>query len=156
MRETIRHQGVVERVEATTCVVRIIQQTACGGCAARQLCKISDGKRKTVEASVGSEPVRVGQTVVVEGSLAQGYRAVWIAYAVPLVLMVAVLFLGCTLWGEGVGALAALGVLALYYGTLYLFRVCLDRRFRFSVRPLDGETVGPENVRKVSPGQASK
>lgn len=138
MKETIRHQGVVEQTGATTCVVRIMQQTACGGCSVKHLCKSSESKEKTVEASVGDVPVRVGQTVVVEGSLSLGFKAVWIAYAVPLLLMVAVLFLGCTLWGEDVGALLALGGLALYYAVLYLLRDHLNRRFRFRVRPLDG------------------
>ena len=137
MKETIRHQGVVEQVGATTCVVRILQQTACGGCSVRQLCKSSESKEKVVEASVGSEPVHEGQTVMVEGSLRQGLRAVWLAYAVPLLLLVAVLFLGCTLWSEDVGALLALLFLALYYWGLYLLRDRLDRRFRFVVRPLD-------------------
>ena len=69
MRETIRHQGVVEQIKATTCVVRIMQQTACGGCAVKHLCKSSESKEKIVEACMGDEPVQVGQTVVVEGTL---------------------------------------------------------------------------------------
>lgn len=140
MKETIRHEGVVEQVKSTTCVVRIMQQTACGGCSVKHLCKSSESKEKIVEASMGSVPVHVGQTVMVEGSLRQGLKAVWIAYAIPLLLMVGVLFLGCTLWSEDVGALLALLLLGLYYGGLYLFRGRLDRRFRFVLTPLDSGT----------------
>lgn len=137
MRETIRHQGVVEQIKATTCVVRIMQQTACGGCAVKHLCKSSESKEKIVEACMGDEPVQVGQTVVVEGTLRQGFKAVWLAYAVPLILMVAVLFLGCKIWSEEVGALFVLLFLILYYSTLYLFRDRINKRFQFHVRPLD-------------------
>ncbi len=145
MKETIRHEGVVEQVKSTTCLVRIMQQTACGGCAVKHLCKSSESKEKVVEACMDGVPVHVGQMVMVEGSLRQGLRAVWIAYAIPLLLMVGVLFLGCTLWGEDVGALLALLLLGLYYAGLYLFRGHLDRRFRFVVTPLDSDVQASES-----------
>lgn len=90
-----------------------------------------------MEACMGDEPVQVGQTVVVEGTLRQGLKAVWLAYAVPLNFMVAVLFLGCKIWSEEVGALFVLLFLILYYSTLYLFRDRINKRFQFHVRPLD-------------------
>lgn len=137
MKETIRHQGVVEQMGATTCVVRILQQAACGGCAVKHLCKSSESKEKLVEASTCGAHLSVGQQVMVEGTVSQGLRAVGIAYVVPLVGMVALL-LGCsTLWGEDVGAGLALLFLAVYYAGLYLLRGRLDRRFRFRVVPLD-------------------
>lgn len=137
MKETIRHQGVVEQTGATTCVVRILQQAACGGCAVKHLCKSSESKEKLVEASTCGAHLSVGQQVMVEGTVSQGLRAVGIAYVVPLVGMVALL-LGCSiLWGEDVGAGLALLFLAVYYAGLYLLRGRLDRRFRFRVVPLD-------------------
>ena len=56
-----------------------------------------------------------------------------LAYVVPLVLMVAALFAGTRLAGEGVGALAALLALALYYGVLCLLRDKLGKEFAFKI-----------------------
>lgn len=139
MKETIRHQGVVEQIGATTCVVRILQQAACGGCSVKQLCKSSESKEKLVEASLGGMIVRVGQKVMVEGTVGQGLKAVWIAYVVPLLGMVLVLFLGSAVQGEDLGALLALLFLIIYYGGLYLYRRRLNGSFRFRVMPFDEE-----------------
>ena len=47
---------MVEQIKATTCVVRIMQQTACGGCAVKHLCKSSESKEKIVENAWVIEP----------------------------------------------------------------------------------------------------
>lgn len=139
MKETIRHRGVVEQIGATTCAVRILQQTACGGCAVKHLCKSSESKEKTVEARLDGATVSLGQTVVVEGSVGQGLKAVLLAYALPLVLMVVVLFGVTRLSNEDAGGLCALLFLGIYYGILYLFRNRLDRKFRFVVKVINAE-----------------
>lgn len=137
MKETIQHQGVVEQTGTTTCVVRILQQAACGGCAVKQLCKSSESKEKLVEASLCGTSVHVGQQVMVEGTVRQGLRAVCIAYVAPLLGMVILLFGASALWGEDVGALLALLFLAVYYVGLYLCRGRLNGSFRFHVVPHD-------------------
>lgn len=139
MKETIRHQGVVEKIVSTTCFVRIMQQAACSGCSVKQLCKSSESKEKVIEASMGDILVQVGQTVMVEGAVRQGLKAVWMAYAVPLILMVATIFFVSRLWNEDVAALLALLLLLCYYGILFLFRKRLNRSFRFRVIPFDSD-----------------
>ena len=47
--------------------------------------------------------------------------------------MVAALYVGMRLSGEGMGALAALLTLAVYYGMLYLFRDKLGKFFTFEI-----------------------
>ena len=130
---------MVEQISATTCAVRILQQTACGGCAVKHLCKSSESKEKMVEARLDGATVCVGQTVVVEGSVGQGLKAVLLAYALPLVLMVAVLFGVTKLSNEDAGGLCALLFLGAYYGALYLFRNRLNRKFCFVVKVINAE-----------------
>ncbi len=139
MKETIRHQGVVEQITSTSCFVRILQQAACSGCSVKHLCNSSESKEKIIEASIGDMPVQVGQTVVVEGALKQGLRAALMAYAVPLILLVVVLFVGSHFWNEDVGAVLSLSFVLLYYGILFLFRDRMSKRFRFRVIPLSDD-----------------
>lgn len=88
---------------------------------------------------MGDMPVQVGQTVVVEGALKQGLRAALMAYAVPLILLVVVLFVGSHFWNEDVGAVLSLSFVLLYYGILFLFRDRMSKRFRFRVIPLSDD-----------------
>ena len=92
---------------------------------------------------MGDMPVQVGQTVVVEGALKQGLRAALMAYAVPLILLVVVLFVGSHFWNEDVGAVLSLSFVLLYYGILFLFRDRMSKRFRFRVIPLSDDVPDP-------------
>lgn len=131
--ETIRHEGVVEGIGTNSCTVRILQASACSSCSARQLCRSSESKEKLIEVRGHFPTLQVGDSVVLTGSVRQGLRASVLAYLVPLVLMVAALFICSRLYGEGIGALAALLVLALYYCMLYLLRDKLGKEFAFEI-----------------------
>lgn len=131
--ETIKHQGIVESTGANTCTVRILQASACSSCSARQLCRSSESKEKLIEVRGHYPTLHVGDSVTLTGSVRQGLRASVFAYIVPLILMVAALFACSRLYGEGIGALGALLVLALYYVVLYLMRNRLGREFSFEI-----------------------
>ncbi|MBO4549723.1 MAG: SoxR reducing system RseC family protein [Bacteroidaceae bacterium] len=132
-RETIRHEGVVESIGTDSCTVRILQASACSSCDARKLCRSSESKEKLIEVRGHYPTLHVGDTVLLSGSVRQGLRASVIAYVLPLILMLVALFIGTRLNGEGIGALAALLVLALYYGILYLLRDKLGKEFAFEI-----------------------
>jgi len=131
--ETIRHDGIVERIGTDSCSVRILQASACSSCGARQLCRSSESKEKVIDVKGHYPTLHVGDSVTLSGSVHQGLRASVLAYIVPLILMVAALIAGIRLSGEGAGALAALLALALYYGVLYLLRDKLGRQFTFKI-----------------------
>ena len=132
-KETIRHEGIVESVGADFCKVRILQASACSSCSARSLCRSSESKEKVIEVSGHYPTLQVGDKVTLIGSIRQGLKASVLAYIVPLILMLIALFVGTRLGGDGIGALAALLVLALYYGVLFLFRDKLGRQFAFEI-----------------------
>jgi len=131
--ETIKHEGIVESIGTESCSVRILQASACSSCSARQLCRSSESKEKVIEVRGHYPTLHVGDSVTLSGSVRQGLRASVLAYIVPLILMVAALFTGTRLTGESTGALAALLVLALYYGVLYLLRDKLGKEFEFEI-----------------------
>lgn len=133
--ETIKHEGIVESIGTESCSVRILQASACSSCEARKLCRSSESKEKLIEVRGHYPTLHVGDNVTLVGSVRQGLRASVLAYVVPLVLMLIALIVGIRFGGEGTGALAALLVLALYYGVLYLTRDKLGKQFEFSLTP---------------------
>ena len=131
--ETIRHEGIVESLGAEGCTVRILQASACSSCSARQLCRSSESKEKLVEVKGHYPTLHVGDRVMLVGSVRQGLQASVLAYVVPLIIMLAVLFLVTHHYGEKLGALAALLALALYYGMLFLLKDKLAGQFSFRI-----------------------
>ena len=132
-KELIRHEGIVESIGADGLTVRILQASACSNCEARKLCRSSESKEKLVEVKGHYPTLQVGDSVILCGSVRQGLRASVLAYVIPLILMLVVLFAGTRLWGEKLGALAALLALALYYGVLFLLRDKLGKHFTFKI-----------------------
>ncbi len=131
--ETIRHEGIVESIGAKSCLVRILQASACSSCSARQLCRSSESKEKVIEVKGHYPTLQVGDNVTLIGSVRQGLRASVLAYVIPLIIMLVALLVGTRLGGDGIGALAALLFLAIYYGILFLFRDKLDKQFSFKI-----------------------
>ena len=136
MEQVIRHNAVVKDVDGQTVRVTIVQSSACSGCAARQMCNSAEAKEKDIDVvTPDAAAYRVGQEVVLEGRLSDGRRAAIIAYGLPLLLLLPVLFFAIRLSGsETVGALWALGSVVLYYICLYLFfRKRLQSQFSFKL-----------------------
>ena len=131
--ETIRHEGIVESIGAKSCLVRILQASACSSCSARQLCRSSESKEKVIEVKGHYPTLQVGDNVTLIGSVRQGLRASVLAYVIPLIIMLVALYVGTRLGGDGIGALAALLFLAIHYGILFLFRDKLDKHFSFKI-----------------------
>ena len=127
--QIISHDGVVQSVEGELVRVRILQSSACSGCA--------EAKEKLVEVlSPVADSYRVGQEVVLEGRLSDGRRAAIIAYGLPLVFLLLALAAGVVLTGrDAVGALCALMAVAVYYAVIFLFfRERLQQTFSFRIK----------------------
>ena len=79
---------------------------------------------------------RVGEHVVLEGRLSDGRKAALVAYGLPLLLLLPVLFIAIRLTGSDTqGALWALGTVVLYYLVIYLFfRQRLQQQFSFRIK----------------------
>ena len=48
-KKTIKHEGIIEKIGANHCTVRILQASACSSCSARQLCRSSESKEKLID-----------------------------------------------------------------------------------------------------------
>lgn len=120
--------------EATTVV--ILSSSACGECHAAGLCGVADMAEKTIE--VAPDPYahyKVGDEVEVVLKASMGFKAVWLAYCIPMViLLAAVLGLLALGLGEVVASVAGLAAIGLYYLGLWLFRDKLQNEYIFTIK----------------------
>lgn len=136
--ERIEHEGKVVSVDKDYIGVEIVNKSACAACHAKGVCGASDASIKVVEVAQDittlTEDYQVGETVKVVMRSSMGTQAVWLAYVVPLmVLMAAILVFWLCQASELVMGLGALGILALYYVGLFFFRNKISKIFTFTI-----------------------
>ena len=131
----ISHIGKIVAIDADFITVEIVAESACATCHAAGICGTADATHKaiTVPATVGNWAV--GQEVQVLLKRSMGFKAVWLAYAIPLAVLLAVLLgLNAAGVGELASGLVAIGAVALYYLVLLLFRDKLRNEYSFYIK----------------------
>ena len=130
------HTGQVVSMTPQTTTVQIVSQSACSECHAAGLCGLSEYTEKAVEVPTSpSATYGVGDEVQVVLKASMGFKAVWIAYFLPLVVLLAIT-LGLIALGvpEVVSGLAGLGAVALYYLIVWLRRDRLRNEYVFTIQ----------------------
>ena len=136
MKEEVNHKGKVVKMTPQVTTVAILQHGACSECHAAGLCGMSDIAEKAIE--VPTDPhasYGVGDEVSVVLKASMGMKAVYLAYLIPLVVLMAVI-LGLNALGVGElgAALSGVGAIAVYYLVLYLFRNRLKNEYIFTIK----------------------
>ena len=130
------HTGKVVSMTPATTTVEIVSHAACSECHAAGVCGMSEFAEKAIE--VPADPYAtygVGDEVQVVLKASMGMKAVWLAYFLPLMVLLAVaLGLIAVGIGEVVAGLAGLGAVALYYLALWLFRDKLRNEYVFTIQ----------------------
>ena len=130
------HTGKVVSMTPKTTTVQIVSQSACSECHAAGLCGLSEYTEKAVEVPTSpSATYGVGDEVQVVLKASMGFKAVWIAYFLPLVVLLAIT-LGLIALGvpEVVSGLAGLGAVALYYLIVWLRRDRIRNEYVFTIQ----------------------
>ena len=132
----ISHRGRIVSITPEITTVEIVSESACAACHAKGLCSLGDSTVKQVELPTrGWDNYSVGQEVNVVLRASMGHKAVWLAYVIPLIILVAAL-LG-TLAAGGSELLAggvAIGAIALYYLVIWLLRGRLRNEYIFNIK----------------------
>ena len=133
--ETISHEGVITKITDDVLEIQITAMSACAACHAKSACNMSDQSEKilTVPRPEGQE-FHLFQKVNVIMSVGQGNKAAILAYLIPIIVLLAVLFicLGVGL-SEGLSALIGIGALVPYYFILYSQRDKLKKKFDYRI-----------------------
>lgn len=134
---TIKHLGVVDEVTERTISIRITSTSACDACGARQACSMADQVDKLLRIPNTGIAVVKGETVNVVMEASAGYWSVFLAYVIPILLLVLGIALFTLLSLADVAAvLLSLALVAAYYAILFWLRKPLERKFAMRIEKL--------------------
>jgi sigma-E factor negative regulatory protein RseC len=128
----ISHDGVVDSTDGNEVVVRITSYAACSGCHARGACNVTEEKEKYIRVKAGRESFHSGDKVRIILAQSLGFRALFLGYVLPFLLVITLLLVVSALGSSELAAgILSLSVLPPYYLLLRLRRGKLERRFSF-------------------------
>ena len=135
MADIIKHRGIVEKIDGSHVVVRIVQTSACSACSAKGLCNASESKEKQIDVYEMHPAYRIGEEVVLCGSTSMGMKAVFLAFGIPVLLLLAALFVTMRMTdGDALlAAIVALLAVVPYYVVLYLMKDKMNKTFSFVI-----------------------
>lgn len=131
------HAGIVQSIKKGSVAVQIEAVSACATCQAHAHCGFAESKNKTVDVPTADwQQYHEGDAVTVHIDESRGMLAVWIAYVLPALLLLAVIIgLSLAHLPEWAVVLASFAVLALYILILYLRRRKVEAHFTLTITP---------------------
>ena len=134
----ICREGIIRAINGDDISVEVIVSSACSGCHAKSICIPSDRRKEVITVkNTRHEDYRVGETVELLLETSAGNKAVVLAYVLPLLVLLALLF-GCyaltgkELLSVGVGVLGGI----VYYLVLKSFSKGVERGIEFGIRKI--------------------
>ena len=132
MQNAIEHQGVIIAIDDKFAHVKIEQISACASCHVKSMCGASEKAEKVIDAHISDSTLKVGDQVTVIGQKSLGIQAILLAYVLPFMLIVSVLFIvNIFTTNEIVIGTCALASLIPYFIILRLMRNKIQAKFQF-------------------------
>jgi len=132
---TISHKGFIESVHNDLVKVRITSMSACSACHAKGACNASDQEEKIIDAQANGKSYKVGDWVTVWAKESMGFKALFLGYLLPFLLVLTTLIIGTSLQlAETKAGLISLAVLIPYYTVLYFTRDTVKKSFIFEIK----------------------
>ena len=140
--ERVEHEGIIREISENFITVEIINKSACAECHAKGFCVAGEEETRLVDVqydiSTLVEQYEVGDKVNLVLNQSLGISAVFISYAIPLVVLILLLLiLSNTGLDELMVGLLSLAGIGVYYLIVFLFRDRLERIFTFSIEKID-------------------
>lgn len=135
--DCVEQKGIVIKKQEDKLIVKIEQKSTCSSCHARGACTSLDKKDKEIEIKTkDTQNYNIGDEVIITISTKLGMKAVFIAFVLPLILLVIALFLSIKLFSltQSLSALVSLLVVAAYYVLLYKQNHLLSKEFNFLIK----------------------
>ncbi|TVQ16613.1 MAG: Fis family transcriptional regulator [Bacteroidetes bacterium] len=136
-KENIEHPGIIDKIESNRIWVSIQPQSACGNCHSKSYCGMAEVAEKIVEVQ-NFHPDRKyepGQEVTISLKKSLGYRALFLGYLLPFLLVLSTLILSLQLTqNEAFSALVSVLIIVPYYWLLYTKRELIKSSFRFYIK----------------------
>jgi positive regulator of sigma E activity len=133
----ILHEGIVQTSDNNSVTIMISSSVSCEGCLAEKSCNHFGNGKKSVRVP-GHYNIKNGEKVIVTLKESLGYTALFLGYLLPLFLvLISLIVLISFSVSELISGLISIAILAPYYLTLFLFRKYINRRFSFTLKPVD-------------------
>ena len=131
---TIEHKGIVIEADNSRVLVQVRVEEACGACNSKGSCQVAGSPNKTYEFKNPVGQYKIGETVNLVLKKSLGYRAVFLAYVLPLILVLSSLFiLSNFVKNEGILIGVIFGTLIIYFFILYLLRDLISKKFTIDI-----------------------
>lgn len=138
MANDIEHLGRIEGMNGNKVLVNFISQSACASCQAKGVCSVSEVQEKSIETDKPGFEFQIGDQVKIILQQSMGFKALFLAYIFPLILVLISLFvLSAVLKNEGLAGILSLCGIAAYYTALFINREKIDKQFSFILRKID-------------------
>jgi sigma-E factor negative regulatory protein RseC len=128
----ITHEGIVQEVRDNNITVSFVSQPACSLCNLKNVCSLAESEVKNLEIISQENNYHVGEKVNVVLSQSSGFRAVFLGYILPLIIVCFTLILLLKLTNnEALAGLTSILMLVPYYLILWLLRRVIKKNFKF-------------------------
>lgn len=133
--QAIEHQGRVSVISGSHVEVEIQTSSACAHCSATDRCISADSKTRIITVEDYNGPkLNKGDMVSLKGESKNGLTAVFFAYFLPFLLIIATLFtVNGFMKDEALAGLASLAILIPYYSIIWFFRNRFKKHFSFKI-----------------------
>jgi positive regulator of sigma E activity len=128
----ITHEGIVQEVRDDNITISFISQPACSSCNLKNSCTLADSEVRNLEIISQGNNYHIGEKVNVVLSQSNGFRAVFLGYILPLIIVCLSLVLLLKLTNnEALAGLVSIAMLIPYYLILWLLRGVIKKNFKF-------------------------
>lgn len=133
MKDLVRHQGRVIRLEKAAVWVAIDSASACSGCHAKGACGGLDCSQKEICVPT-NQKFNIGDSVTVGISTKLGFAALILGYILPFLLLIGGIIIP-SLFNveEGLCALIGLSAVVIYYLALIPFKAFFGKKIHFTI-----------------------
>ena len=134
-KKSVDHKGTIIEITESNIRVEIINKSMCAACHAKGFCTTGDTKDKIIDvAYLNRGEYSVVDSVVVTMRRSMGFKAVWISYVIPLlILLIFLLTLHSLGFGELLAGLSSVLAVGVYYLVVYLLRDRISTDFVFTI-----------------------
>ena len=136
--KSIEHKGRIDSIDGNKINVSFLAMSGCASCQVKGVCSAADMQEKSVEVFDFTNQYQVGEEVNVTLKQSLGFRALFLGYVLPFILVLLILIILTAITdNEAVAGLSALSVLIPYYLILFLLKDKIRKQFTFTINKID-------------------
>jgi sigma-E factor negative regulatory protein RseC len=127
---------VVSQIVGNDIIVDIERSSACASCESKSMCSALDTKTQQIKISNDDNyNVKTGDTVEVVSERSFCMYAIFIAFVVPLFLLLSTIIILTEIFNvnEGISALAAIAAVAVYYVIVHFLNYKIETKIKFRI-----------------------